>query len=137
MLVGSIAGGTLTVAGFLTLAYGAWPILPFAGLEILVLAWGFWKVQRRCGDGESLVVGDRFVDVTRTSGGYVESFRFPRAWARIELESHAARNFPTRLTIGSHGRFIEVGRCLTDDERVALAGTIRADLGQRQPPGNR
>lgn len=129
LLVASTAVGTFTVAGFLTLAYGAWPVLPFAGLEILVLAWSFRVVQRRCRDSEVVVVGEEFVDVSRRCGREFESFRFPRHWARVELLSRAARNHPTRLRIGSHGRFVEIGRFLTDDERLALAGAIRGRLG--------
>ena len=124
-----ISSGTLAIAAFLTIAYGAWPILPFAGLEVLVLSWAFWHVQRRAGDGEVLVVGDDYVDLTRRSGGYVESFRFPRHWVRVELERRRVRNFPTRLKIGSHGRFVEIGRFLTDDERSSLAGALRGRLG--------
>lgn len=127
-VVVAISLGTLAIAGFLTIAYGAWPILPFAGLEVLVLAWGFWHVQRRSGDSEVLVVGDEYVDVTRRSGGCVESFRFPRHWVRVELERRRARHFPTRLKIGSHGRFVEIGHFLTDDERSSLAGALRGQL---------
>ncbi len=129
MVVLAVGFGTFAVAGFLTMAYGAWPVLPFAGLEVLLLGWAFWRVQRRADDSEILVVGERFVEVTRHVGGCVESFRFPRYWARVSLEARAARNFPTRLRIGSHGRFVEIGSWLTDDERTTLAGSLRDRLG--------
>jgi uncharacterized membrane protein len=129
LIVLAVGSGTFAVAGFLTVAYGAWPVLPFAGLEVLLLGWAFWRVQRRADDSEILVVGERFVEVTRHVGGCVESFRFPRYWARVSLEARAARNFPTRLRIGSHGRFVEIGSWLTDDERTTLAGSLRDRLG--------
>ena len=39
---------------------GAWLILPFAGLEMLVLYWAFWYMERHAADYERIAIdGDR------------------------------------------------------------------------------
>lgn len=42
------------------------------------------------------------------------------------LQRHATGWYPSRLTIRSHGREVEVGRCLNEEERERLA----RDLGE-------
>ncbi len=123
-----VAGVTFAVAGSLALSYGAWPILPFAGLEVALLAYAVYHVQARCENRELVVLGDSHVDVTRLQGGKVQCHRFNRYWVRVNLHRSRARNLPSRLEIGSHGKFVEIGAWLTDDERASLANHLIARL---------
>ena len=52
------------------------------------------------------------------------SRQFDRAWARVELSHSPRRWYPSRLSITSHGRFVELGHFLTNGEREALASEL-------------
>jgi uncharacterized membrane protein len=127
-LVISMAAASFAVAGSLALRYGAWPILPFAGLETALLAFVIWRVQARNENEELLVLGTSHLDLTRRHGRDIQSHRFNRHWVRVNLRKSRARNVPSRLEIGSHGKFVEIGSFLTDDERVSLANSLLARL---------
>lgn len=101
---------------------GAWPVLTFTGLEILLLAVCLCLVARRAEDYEVISIRDDSVEVRQ--GSLTKQERrcsFPRAWARASLQHHATGWYPSRLTIRSHGREVEVGRCLNEEERDRLA----------------
>ncbi|TAM44471.1 MAG: DUF2244 domain-containing protein [Gammaproteobacteria bacterium] len=53
---------------------------------------------------------------------------FERYWTRVRLaRSEGLR--PSRLSIGSHGRFVEIGATLDEDARWQLAQRLRRLLG--------
>ncbi|MGH8518542.1 MAG: DUF2244 domain-containing protein, partial [Panacagrimonas sp.] len=73
--------------------------------------------------------------------GAAAHIELPRAWARAWIERDAERRHaPTRLLLGSSGQRVVVGRCLTDDEREALAARfgmllkVRRGHGQDRTP---
>lgn len=104
------------------LLLGAWPVLPFTGLEILLVAVCLYLIARRAEDYEVIAIRDDRVEVRQGSlAKQGRSCSFPRAWARAILQRHATGWYPSRLTIRSHGREVEVGRCLNEEERERLA----------------
>ena len=72
--------------------FGAWLILPFAGLEMLVLYLAFRYIERHAADCEL-----------------------------IEIDGD-------RLALRSHGREFEIGRTLSDAQRLELAQALRHRL---------
>lgn len=128
-LVGSLAAVTFAVAGFFALQ-GFWPVLPFAGIEIGLLAWAVRTSLRRGEEREVIVVSEAQVVVERcTPSGSMQSV-FPRHWARVTLRGPQRAPHPSRLTIESHGRACEVGRFLTEDERRRLAARLERLVGK-------
>lgn len=126
LVVGSLA----TISLVISLAFalrGAWMILPFAGLEILVVYLAFRCFERHAGDFESLSIQDDRVLIVRRERGAVSRHEFNRYWAQVVLQ-------PSRwgrqavLALRSHGRQVEFGRHLTEEQRVEAARTIRARL---------
>ena len=102
---------------------GAWLILPFAGLEMLGLYWAFRYVDRHAADYERIeIAGDR-VRVEQFEAGRAVSHEFNRCWAQIVASPGGAR-----LALRSHGREIEIGRHVNDDERLALARELGRQL---------
>ena len=132
MLVAGVGGFSLVIAGGLSLIFGAWPILPFAGLEIGLLVFAVWFVDRGASRREIIELGDDEVVVSSIKAGRVESVRFQRYWCQVELVSSTKRNHPNRLLIGSHGNRIQVGSCLTDEERSDLADQLGKNLHLRR-----
>lgn len=129
VFVGSLALVTFAVAGFFALQ-GFWPVLPFAGLEIGLLAWAVRASLRRGSEREVIVVSEAHVMVERRSPSGSRQSVFPRHWARVTLRGPQPAPHPSRLTIESHGRACEVGRFLTEDERRRLAARLERLVGK-------
>lgn len=123
----AIATVSLTVA-IAFAAIGFWPVLPFAGAELIFLWYCLWYSASRSRETEIVEIDDETVAVERGRGRPEHRWRFQRAWARIRLECPAARLHPSRLTIGSHGRSVRLGAFLTEDERLCLASDLRTAL---------
>jgi uncharacterized membrane protein len=131
----SICLVSFSIAGALAL-HGMWPILPFAGLEMLLLGWALHLSMRRRHYSQTiLVTWDRILVETR-NGAEREQFEFTRHWARVKLRPADTRLHPSRLTIESSGRSYEVGGFLNEEERRALAGRLMRAVGRinESPP---
>lgn len=129
LFVGSLAVVTFAVAAFFA-ARGFWPVLPYAGLEIGLLAWAVRASMRNGGQREVIVVSEAEVVVERRAPGGSRRTVFPRHWARVTLRGPSQARQPSRLTIESHGRACEVGRFLTEDERLRLASRLERLVGK-------
>ena len=129
VFVGSLAAVTFGVAAIFA-AQGFWPVLPFAGLEIGLLAWAVNASMRRGREREVIVVSDGEVVVEYRAPGGLRRTVFPRHWARVTLRGPLRARHPSRLTIESHGRACEIGRFLTEDERLQLAARLVRLVGR-------
>lgn len=135
----SATGGALVVGSLVVLSlaislcfalFGAWMVLPFAGAEMGVVYWAFRQMQRHAADFESLAIkGDRVL-VERWDCGRLSRFELNRYWAQVVLEQ-GDRPGRTVLALRSHGRQIEFGRHLTEEQRVAVARTLKQQLRNR------
>lgn len=111
-------------AGFA--AKGAWLILPFAGLEMLALGIAFYIVARRSASWQEIAIeADSILVIDGSAEKQKTKLSFRRAWVRVELEDAVVKGHPSRLTIGSHGRNVEIGSCLNEEEKQALAVQLR------------
>ena len=109
-------------------ARGLWPVLPFAGLELLVLAICLYVVERRTRYREVITLEGDSLRVEQGRGRPETEQRFHRAWVRVELEPAAHRNYPARLFLREGHRQCEIGRCLTESERSSLGERLRGLL---------
>ena len=119
LLLGFAALSGCIATGFALL--GAWMILPFAGLEVVVLCIALYLCAQRNSRCEVIAVGRESVTVMRGRKEPEEGHEFQRAWVQIVHEQPAHHWYPSRLLIRSHGRAVEVGSCLTEEERKQLA----------------
>jgi len=103
------------------LSVGLWLVLPFAGLEILVVGVVIGLSIRAGYDYESIVVDEEQIKVQIYRGRRLEEHRLQRYWAQVRFAPGASRLQPSRLWLGSHGRFVELGRDMTDEAREQLA----------------
>jgi uncharacterized membrane protein len=101
--------------------HGYWPILPFAGLEVLVLGVAFYLTLRRSGMREVVSVEGEVVKVEKGRETPQESWECPRAWAQVRLERPRIDWYPSRLAILFQGKQVEIGRFLNEMERQELA----------------
>jgi len=116
-------GGLLALKGF-------WPILPFAGLEMALLAWALKVSLERRFHSQSITVSEAEVSIESRERGRSARVVFPRHWAQVKLRRPEARLHPSRLTIESHGRQCELGSFLTEEERRGLALRLKRLIGR-------
>jgi uncharacterized membrane protein len=109
---------------------GFWPILPFAGLEMAVLAWALKLALERRFYRQTITVTEEDVSVESRDRARCARIVFPRHWAQVKLRRPAARLHPSRLTIESHGRQCELGSFLTEEERRGLALRLQRVIGR-------
>jgi uncharacterized membrane protein len=110
-------------AGFA--CFGAWLILPFAGLEMLALAAAFYLNGRHAADYERIAFAEGRLLVEARDAERLEQHEFNAAWVRV-AERRLGRE--VRLLLRSHGREFEVGRHLDAERRLSLAARLRHSL---------
>ena len=118
---------TIGIAGAATVL-GFWPILPFAGAEMLLLGWALYSNMQRRHVHESIDVSETQV-VVEYSRGETKRFVFPRHWAQVKIRRPKSPLQRGQLVIESHGRSIEVGQFLSEEERQRLAAELRRLIG--------
>jgi uncharacterized membrane protein len=130
---GSVALPTFGVAGAAT-ALGYWPVLPFAGAEIVLLGWALRSNMRRRHDRESIDVTETEIAISYARG-MPRRVVFPRHWARVKIRRPKSPLHRGQLVIESSGRAYEVGKFLTEEERHQLAAKLgRLIGGMNQSP---
>lgn len=127
---GSLCFATFGIAGLATFLRGYWPILPFAGLEMLLLGWALRRSLQRRHHSETITVSDDDVRIEQRDRAHYVEVVFPRHWARVKLRRPHSRLHPSCLTIESHGRRCEVGSFLTEQERRGLAQRLTRLIGR-------
>jgi len=119
-----------TLIALLLALRGFWPVLPFAGLELVVLGWALRASLERSHHQQCITVTEAEVRVDSSRRGTHERVVFPRHWARVKLRRPATRLHPSRLVIESHGRQCELGSFLTEEERCGLALRLQRLVGR-------
>ena len=125
-----VLGSLIVVCFAISLAFafhGAWLVLPFAGAEMFVLFLAFRLIGRHAGDFESIAIAGDRVLVERWDGGSVSRYEFNRYWAQVVVHRGGPAGKAT-LALRSHGREVEFGQHLTEDQRDALAQRLKQQL---------
>lgn len=122
------AGGCFTVALVFALQ-GLWPVLPFAGLEVGVLAWALRASMRHSRHRDVIRICHDTVRVERRDRHGLHHDQFARHWARVCVRAAASPRYPSRLLIESQGRHCELGRFLTEEERRDVARRLQRLVG--------
>lgn len=115
------------------LAVGAWPVVGFFGLDVL-LVYAAFKASYRTGRVVETVqlTRDRLtVRRIRPDGSPGGEWQFQPAWLQVRLERTGDDS--NRLLLSSHGRSISIGAFLAPHERVEIADALRAALAVCRP----
>lgn len=121
-----IASVSLGVAsGFCLMGY--WPVMPFAGLEVGVLAWAFGVIKRRESDFEKLIIDHDLVDLVTRREGKTEERKLNKPWTRVVLVCERPHT-NCHVLIRSAGQDSEVGCHLNDEGRLELAQMLKEQL---------
>ena len=102
-------------------ALGAWLILPFAGLELLLLGAAFWLTARHATDYERIERRRDRLTVEVSEGERLRRYEFDARHARVQWEGGG------RVLLDAPQARMEVGRHLDAASRAGFA----AELGKR------
>lgn len=119
------------IIGGLFTALGAWLVLPFSGLEWLLVVYCFHLSFRSSTVLEVIRITDAEVKVEKGRKRPEQTYQFRRAWVMLNWIKSPVRGRPSRLSLRVHGTEVEVGRFLVESERQALAHELKAMLGSR------
>ena len=124
---GSVCLATFGVAGVAT-ALGFWPVLPFAGAEMLLLGWALRSNMQRRFARETIDVTESEIVIGYAQGN-PQRVVFPRHWARVKIRRPKSPLHRSQLVVESHGRAYEIGKFLSEEERHQLAAELKQLIG--------
>lgn len=120
-------GSVSFVTGMAFLLMGAWPVMGFFGLDVLLVYIAFKLNYRAARAYELVELTPRTLTLTQVSAsGKSRSFEFNPYWVRVLFTERPDGGNHLKLT--SHGRELEFGRLLNDEERADFAGALRRAL---------
>ncbi|PLW76231.1 DUF2244 domain-containing protein [Cohaesibacter celericrescens] len=121
-------GGAMLVMSIPFFLLGAWPIIGFAGLDVLLL---YWALRRNCSDARAKeqieITHDKVTLVQTSPKGHQQQFCFNPYWVRLEAV-HEEDKGMTKLSLTSHGQSTEIGAFLHACERESLAQALKTAL---------
>ncbi|HTQ13219.1 MAG TPA: DUF2244 domain-containing protein [Rhizomicrobium sp.] len=112
---------------------GAWPIAPFMGLDVVLLAWAFRESSLAARAFERIVVtASRLVVAKRPARGAPSEIAFNPYWVRVDyrgaIDEDRVTTAPLLLT--SHGRTVQIGAFLGPEARAGVAQALRNALSR-------
>ena len=131
----SVVVASLSIALPISLL-GFWLVLPFAGLEIALVAWALRTSMARRFERQSIIISEETVAIEDVVPPHSQRVEFPRHWAQVRIRAGGSPLHPSRLTVESHGRRHEIGSFLNEQERLGLAKRLKRLIGRvdESPP---
>lgn len=110
---------------------GAWPVIGFLGLELLVVWLAFKMNYRAAKRRQNLIATETALTIENVSpAGERDATTLPTAWVQVELTPREAPDTSARtrqrVIARSHGRTAEIGSFLHPAEMPKLAGEVRS-----------
>ena len=122
---GALACVSLLIAIGFTIV-GLWPILPFAGIELAVLAWAFWYTARQAQLKQVITLTQDEVKVE--SGRYYanQCWCYPRQLVQLEITQAKPHVGRTCIAFTTKHHRIELGSFLNRQESHMLSVTLKS-----------
>ena len=115
-------------AGLAFLLMGAWPVLGFFGLDVLVVYWAFRINFRHAKATEEITITPSELRVRRVSHrGHVVEWVLNPLWVQLDQKTHAEFGIE-KLYLVSRGRRVSVASFLGADEKASFAKALTAAL---------
>jgi uncharacterized membrane protein len=113
---------------------GAWPVIGFMGLDVVLIYIAFKLNFRALRLYETVDLTPDTLTVTRVApSGEAQSWRFNPYWVRLSVQERIGRS--SELSIASHGERLVFGSFLTDEEREDFASALSSALSATRRPG--
>lgn len=129
LLMMAIAGMSF-VGGLAFWLMGAWPVVGFFGLDILLIQLAFRLNYRAARAYEEVEVTRDNLTVRKVSAsGRKREYSFNPYWARLEIDRRPDRLI-SALRIASHGRRLNIASFLGPEERETFSSAFAAALAE-------
>ena len=123
-------GGISFISGVVFLMAGAWPVVGFLGLDVLLVYWAFRLNYRTATAYEEVTVTATELRVRKVSHhGEVAEWSLNPVWARLDRETHEEFGI-VRLFLVSHGRRLPIAGFLGPKEKESFASALAGALGE-------
>ena len=107
--------------GLLFWSIGAWPIVGFFGLDVLLLYGAFRLNYRAARAREEVTVSRTRLDIRKVApSGRAENHLFNPFWAKFAVSRHDEIGI-TSMTVEGQGRRVPIGSFLNPDDRESFA----------------
>jgi uncharacterized membrane protein len=115
--------------GVLFYVAGAWPVVGFLGLDVILVYVAFKLNYRDARLIERVRLTANRLEIERvTPSGRITRWDFQPYWVQVAL--HDAGEAHCRLTLSSHGRVVALGNFLTPGERESLCSALKSALAR-------
>lgn len=129
-----VLSGFSFVVGLGFFLLGAWPVVPFLGLDVLLLAAALRFNLFASKAYEAISLTAKALTVRRVNHwGTQTNVSFQPNWLQVNIEVPPQRWSP--LELRSHGRSMVIGAFLLPEERLQLANSLRRELDRVTRPG--
>jgi uncharacterized membrane protein len=130
LLIMLMIGGLSFAGGVLFLLVGAWPVVGFLGLDVLLVYLAFRANYRAATAYEQVVVTPSELRLKRVSHrGEAREWSMNPLWTRLERETHEDFGL-LRLFLVSRGLRLAVASFLSPSERESFAHALSAALAE-------
>lgn len=135
-----ITGAICLVHGVLFVAIGAWPVMIFFGLDVLLVWAAFRMNYASARSSEEVSLYDHEIVIRKIGpGNRFQEYRFNTFWVRLTVERLEDEGV-TRILLTSRGQSVPVGDFLNPPDRTSFAGALTQALAAakagRPQPGN-
>jgi uncharacterized membrane protein len=121
LVVMSVIAGLSFVGGVMFLLLGAWPNMPYLGLDVLLIYWAFRANYRAAAAYEEVTVTPSELHVKKVSAkGQVAEWSLNPVWVRLERETHEEFGL-LKLFLVSRGRKLAIAGFLSPSEKESFA----------------
>jgi uncharacterized membrane protein len=112
---------------------GAWPIMPFMGADVALLAWAFFASRKAARRYEDVcLTRNRLRIEHHEPRGTTTPVEFNPYWVRVELQEPVETG--SGVTLRSHGRTVQIGKFLAPPQKLSVASALRAALQRARQP---
>ncbi|MBN9592156.1 MAG: DUF2244 domain-containing protein [Alphaproteobacteria bacterium] len=107
--------------------HGAWPIMPFLGLDVGGLAWAFVHSSRAAKRYERVTLTPASLDIlSQPVKGQPVRFALNPYWVRVEMDDPPEPW--SQITLWSHGNAYRIGTFLSYLDRSSFAHALKSSL---------
>jgi len=125
-----LIGGISFLAGLVFFIAGAWPVMGFFGLDVLLVYWAFKVSYRTAAAYEQVTMTPSTLTVRKVSHrGKVAEWTLNPVWVRLQREGHEEFGIE-RLFLVSRGRRLPIATFLGPNEKASFANALSDALGE-------
>jgi uncharacterized membrane protein len=130
LLVMALVGGLSFIGGMFFFMLGAWPVVGFLGLDVVLVYWAFRANYRAAAAFEEVTVTPSVLRLRRVSHrGEIAEWTLNPVWTKLDREKHEEFGL-LKLFLVSRGRRLAVAGFLSPKERESFAAALSAALGE-------